>query len=326
MSSRSARPLSDVTGSRRRVSSKAAAIVIVVAVVMAGALVWRLSDGPPVRDGAPSWSPDGLTVVFAAEVGTQPADLYLMNSDGSHRRRLGAETPWNETNPAYSPHGDQIAFESDRDGSDEIYVLNLTTREIRRLTQDPARDSAPAWSPDGARIAFMSDRNSRASTDIYTMNARDGSDVRRLTQDLSNWAPEYSPDGRSIALQVDRDVHVLDVASGRLRRLTWEPNNGMDPTWSPDGSRIAFVTTRHGRAEIYSMGVDGSDQKPMVSMPGGNVIDPRWAPTGDQLAFVYVAGLGPGEQASSREREAVEQTQAIYRFDTTSGRVTRLSR
>jgi Tol biopolymer transport system component len=193
MSSRPERPFSEVTGSGRRVSNKVAVIVVVAGLVLAAVLVWRLADGPPARDGAPSWSPDGLTVVFAAEVGTEPADLYLMNSDGSRRRRLGEETPWNETNPAFSPYGDQIAFESDRDGSDEIYVLNLTTREIRRLTQDPARDTAPAWSPDATRIAFMSDRNSRASTDIYTMNARDGSDVRRLTQDLSNWRPSIRP-------------------------------------------------------------------------------------------------------------------------------------
>src|SRR5687767_15578175 len=103
-----------------------------------------------------------------------------MQHDGSGRRLL-TESPTNETNPAYSPDGQWIAFESDRDGNSEIYVMTAQGTNVRRLTQDPAQDHSPAWSPDGTRIAFMSDRNSRTSTDIYTMNAKDGSDVQRIT-------------------------------------------------------------------------------------------------------------------------------------------------
>ena len=166
----------------------------------------------------------------------------------------------------------------------------------------------------------MSDRHSRASTDIYTMRATDGSDVRRLTNDLANWAPQYSPDGRAIAIQVDLDIAVIGISSGTMRRLTRAPDNGMNPTWSPDGSRIAFVTSRNGRVEIFSMNSDGSDQKVMAAMPGGSAIDPRWSPTGDRIAFVFVPGTnpdGPGEASPS---------QAIYTFDVASGRAEKVSR
>jgi Tol biopolymer transport system component len=166
----------------------------------------------------------------------------------------------------------------------------------------------------------MSDRNSRASTDIYTMSAQDGSDVRRITNDLANWAPQYSPDGSALAIQVDYDIVTVDLASGRRRRLTFEPNTGMNPTWSPDGSRLAFVTRRRGPAEIFSMKSDGSEQKVLVSMRGGDAFDPRWSRVGDRIAFVFLSRGDPNDQPDP------QASQAIYTLDVASGRISRVSR
>ena len=271
----------------------------------------------PARDGAPSWSGDGRRIVFIAEVGTSPADIFVMNADGTGRQRL-TDTPAAEANPAFSPDSTRIAFESNRDGNSEIYVMDADGRNVRRLTSDPATDQSPAWSPDGTHLAFMSDRNNRASTDIYTMSAADGSGLERLTTDLANWAPQFSPDGRELAMQVNRDVQVIDLASKALRRLTSDPDNGMNPTWSPDGRRIAFVTTRNGRAQIFGMNADGSDQKALVTRPNGSVIDARWSPDGAHLAFVFIPEQPPpGQPADS---------QAMYTIDLTSGQLVRLSR
>jgi Tol biopolymer transport system component len=95
----------------------------------------------------------------------------------------------------------------------------------------------------------------------------------------------------------------------------------MNPTWSPDGSRLAFVTLRNRRAEIFSMDAGGSDQRVMVSMPAGNAIDPRWSPVGDRLAFVFVPGAGPDSAAAG----PVTTAQAIYTVDVASGRLTKIS-
>ena len=276
----------------------------------------QAEDAANARDGAPSWGPGGRLIVFAAEVGREPADLYVMAADGSGRRRL-TSTPAVEANPVFSPDGTRIAFESDRDGNSEIYVMEADGGNVRRLTNDPASDAFPAWSPDGTRLAFMSDRNKRAASDIYTMDATDGSKIERLTTDLANWSPQYSPDGKQLAVQVNRDVAVIDLGTKALRRLTLEPANGMNPTWSPDGRRLAFVTTRNRRAEIFSMNSDGTDAKPVVAMPNGSAIDARWSPDGSRLAFVFVPGEPPPGEAQGR--------QGIYTFDLTTGAITRLS-
>jgi Tol biopolymer transport system component len=273
-------------------------------------------DAANARDGAPSWGPGGRLIVFAAEVGRDPADLYVMAADGSGRRRL-TNTSAIEANPAFSPDGSRIAFESDRDGNSEIYVMDADGGHVQRLTNDPASDGFPAWSPDGTRLAFMSDRNKRAASDIYTMDATDGSKIERLTTDLANWSPQYSPDGKQLAVQVNRDVAVIDIGTKTLRRLTSEAANGMNPTWAPDGQRLAFVTTRNRRAEIFSMNADGTDAKPVVSMPDGSAIDARWSPDGSRLAFVFV----PGEPAAGE----AQGRQGIYTIDLTTKKITRLS-
>ena len=303
-----------------RFTRSVAIILIVAAAALAGVfyLYPRAAvDATLARDGAPNWAPDGRSLVFISEIDKQPADIYVMAADGSRRRRL-TTTPAIDSNPAFSPDGTKVAFESDRDGNFEIYVMDASGANVRRLTNDPASDLSPAWSPDGTRLAFMSDRNGRASTDIYTMNASDGGALERLTDDLSNWAPQFSPDGRQVALQVNVDIFIIDLTTRQMRRLTTAPMNGMNPTWSPDGRRVAFVTTRNKRAEIFSMNVDGTDERTVISRPNGAAIDARWSPDGSKIAFVFI----PEEPAPGQPPDR----QAIYTIELASGTLTRLSR
>lgn len=306
----------------RHARNRRLGLVAVVGIAAAAALAayWWYGARDLVRDGAPNWFPDSQALVFAAERGTERSDVYRMNLDGSGRRQL-TDDPANDSAPAVSPDGTRIAFESDRDGNYEIYVIDARGGNPVRLTTDPARDLAPAWSPDGRQLVFTSDRDNRASADVYRMNA-DGSGVERLTSDLSNWAPQFSPDGQQVAVQVDLDVHVINLADGSRRSLTSDPMNGMNPSWSPDGNRIAFVTTRNRRAEIFTMKADGSDQQVLVSMAAGSVIDPRWSPDGSRVAFVLV----PNAPAGPDEEPGPGHVPAIYTIEVASGVVERVSR
>jgi TolB protein len=291
-------------------------IAVALFCVVGGAwYLWtEMGVGVPVRDGSPGWTGKG-EVVFASEYGGK-ADIVLTDRSGGHRRPL--EQLGDNGGPAFSPDGTLLAFHSDRDGNFEIYVAQADGGAPRPITHDPAIDQMPAWSRDGTQIVFMSNRAGGKNFDIYRMN-KDGSNVERLTTSGSNWFPEYSPDGSQLALHVERDIYIMSLATKGLRRITYEPTNGMHPSWSPDGRRLAFMSWRNGRSEIFTSAVDGSDAQVLVTMPTGDAIDPRWSPDGNYIAFVHVpSGAGDGRDSNGQR--------VVYIVEFKSGRLTRISR
>ena len=197
----------------------------------------------------------------------------------------------------------KIAFASDREGNNEIYVINPDGSGLARLTNHPGRDGAPAWSPDGQRIAFLTNRDGpdpqncgrigqpSCGWEIYVMNA-DGSSSTRLTNlgalvlsDLT-----WSPDGSRIAFSFSPggliNIYAMNVDGSGLAQLT-NAQLGADvgPAWSP-GTEIAFYSLRDdGNQEIYVMDADGSNQT-RLTYDSASDISPRWSPDGNQIAFV----------------------------------------
>jgi len=179
-----------------------------------------------------------------------------------------------------------IAFQSDRAGNYEIYVMTRGGAPLARLTHTTANSGQPSWSPDGAKIAFMSDRN--GNREIYAMNA-DGSGQARLTNNsATDDVPAWSPDGTKIAFRSDRDgnseIYVMNADGTSQTRLT--NNSGFDygPAWSPDGTKIAFTSDRDGNYEIYVMNADGTNQT-RVTQNSTLAFWPSWSPDGARIAF-----------------------------------------
>jgi uncharacterized protein YjdB len=188
--------------------------------------------------------------------------------------------------PSWAPDGTKLAFESDRDGNLEVYVINTDGTGLVRLTNNAAFDGVPAWSPDGTKIAFTSDRDGR--NEIYVMNP-DGSSVTRVSNEPADEErPAWSPDGRRIAFQSVRDGHyeiyVMNADGSGVARLTNDSLGNLEPSWSPDGSRIVFRSNRDGNAQLYVMNADGSNVTRLSNDVNQNT-QPAWSPDGSKIAF-----------------------------------------
>ena len=187
----------------------------------------------------------------------------------------------------------RIAFDSDRDGDFEIYVMNADGSNVTQLTHNYANDLVPDWSPDGGRIMFPSDRD--GDWEIYVMNV-DGSNVIQLTHDsATDFAASWSPDGGRIVFYSDRDgdqeIYVMDANGSNVIQLTHNSATEYDPRWSPDGERIAFSSNRDGRYEIYVMDVDGSD---VIQLTHNSIFSntAAWSPGGERIAFHSIVRSG----------------------------------
>jgi TolB protein len=233
----------------------------------------------------PAWSPDGQRIAFLAwrPTGSSVFEMRVVNADGSGQR--GRVLARKAGSFAWSPDGRRIAFEGPGAPLD-IYVVNADGSGQRRLTRDAAPSTSPVWSPDGRRIAFES------NWQVNVMNA-DGSGQRRLTRNgARNFAPAWSPDGQRIAFErrlgrqkygrcsncgraTTFEVHVRNADGSGQQKLTTQ---GAQPSWSPDGRTIAFMSERDGNAEIYAMNADGSGQRNLTRTRGRHERWLVWSP------------------------------------------------
>jgi Tol biopolymer transport system component len=267
----------------------------------------RRLTAPPTRqelggDSGPVWSPNGRRIVFERNLTYWGADrfrLAAVPAAGGLARQL-TRGPF-DAMPSYSPDGRRIAFARLTGATVSLYTIDRRGRHSSRLLAD-GLDITPAWSPDGKTIAFSRLADSSLPIDeatLYLADA-DGSNVRGLGQvPIKGVSPAWSRDGRKIAFVsfADRNGSVCPVAScppsgeiyvagadgTDLTRLTTSQADDEHPTWSPDGSRIAFASgfalAGQGHAPwLVTISVDGGSATRIGHFSG--VLDPAWSPSG----------------------------------------------
>jgi len=254
----------------------------------------------PASDYSPAWSPDGAFIVYESSRGVQDDSIYARNeiwvaaADGSGSRRL-THNATNDSDPAWSPGRDRIAFAAHRDGTSDIYVMGLDGSNQVNLTRSPGEDALPAWSPDGSRIAYIEDY------DLRVMNA-DGSKPTSLTNGAEVRSFAWSPDGTRIAVSAglvngstSYRIYVIDLRNGKVLDVD---HDGVGPSWSPDGRRLAFWASDVDpkgvdRPRVFVVDADGANLEPIPIEVGNYHTAVSWSPFLDDLVTFGVPAGGP---------------------------------
>ena len=237
----------------------------------------------PANDTDPDWSPDGTKIAFASAGRDGKRQIYVMNADGSHLKKLADSR--DNTDPDWSPDGGKIVFtvHPDRinDWVNHIAVMDADG-ENRVVLENDA--SVPSWSPDGGKIAFVSWRDDR--NEIYVIGA-DGQGLERLTDDfLGGQSLSFSPNGRRIASD-PRDeefyhIYVMGADGKSPMRLSPNQAKHSHPTWSPDGRSIAYANSGDDlfSTKIHLMTADGKHIMQLSKVREGIDYQPDFSPVG----------------------------------------------
>jgi len=259
-------------------------------------------------------SPDGGTIVFDLL-----GDLYTIPIEGGAATRLTSGTPWDGM-PRWSPDGTTIAFISDRDGTDNLWLVAPDGSSLRKLTQEVDNTlSSPAWSPDSQYLVvrrfgpYPSAENYLTNVPLWMVHVAGGTGVQVYPTDSgaksTNTGAAFAPDGRTLFVSTHGggytgenlgayQVRALDLESGTERTLTAGAGGALRPTTSPDGRWLVYVTRVGARTALRIRDLQTHEDDWLVADVqrddqegyAPNDVFPGYAFTPDSRAVVFTSG------------------------------------
>ena len=241
-----------------------------------GAGVVQLThDGAPCL--SPAWDPHGRKLYYTSFYKGFP-DVYEITLANGRRRRI-ASYPGVNAGASISPDGRLMALTLSKDGNPELYIRDLRSGKLTRLTKTgTAAEASPDWSPDGKRLVFVSDRG--GSPQLYIVSSRGGKAKRITFRGNENVSPDWGPDGR-IVFSSKRggryQICVMDPDKHTERQLTTDYIDHEQPSWAPDGRHIAYTRTEGYVSDVYILDTLG-DAPLRLTKFKGNWYSPAWSP------------------------------------------------
>lgn len=255
----------------------------------------RLTDLPPDIANL-SWSPDGRYLAFSASDPTDEAnrDIFIRSLDADAILMNLTNQQGSDDFPDWSPDSSRLAFQSDRDGNMDVFVMNADGTLQTPLTTDTSFDGEPTWSQDGQQLAFVSMRD--GNRDLYVINDA-GAEVESLalhpaadTQPAWQPLPPQPQSEQLVFASNDvgalRDIFMTNTTGIGITELTSDLSvDDMTPNWSPDGQQLVFASSRDGNYDLFTINVeDPSEPINMTTNPGAD-LHPVWSPDGTRIAF-----------------------------------------
>lgn len=259
-----------------------------------------------------------------------PADVFSIDPLGGEPLDLTKENGFSNQRPAASADG-RVAFMSFRDGGWNIFKMNADGSGVVDLTntKDPTVNFEPTWSPDGSEVVYMR-QDAVNGQDLWRVGA-DGSNPEDLTNSpgIQETSAEFSPDGTEIAYVssgpnpccdtgYNNDIWAMDANGSNQTPLTETdyPQQNVSPTWSPDGTKIAFSTfeSKEGKENgFHVMDSDGTNQ--VRPLPEGSPVLTdalSWSPDGTKIAFEGSGGIDLMNPDGTEITALVENSGAHY--------------
>ncbi len=246
----------------------------------------------------PAWSPHGHRVAFWRAKGGGQRDLLTVGA----RRPSAPVAPVAVTadaavdwNPVWSPDGRFLYFVSDRGGVMNLWRVPIDERSGRPLGEPQPLTTPTQWpaglsfSRDGRRMAYAAlDQRTTILTRSFDPEREEvGPAVTVLRGSRLVSSQDLSPDGQWIAFASSlpqEDIHVMRVDGSSQRRLTADRANDRAPRWSPDGSEIAFYSSRGGKAyDVWTARADGSSLRAVTVVDREGLLFPLWSPDGKRI-------------------------------------------
>ena len=240
---------------------------------------------------SPSWSVDGRRIAFVRYAAAGGATLMTMDPGGRELTEEYADEKALNA-PAWTPDSRSLVFDSDRGGSNDLWVLKLGSESPQPLTSGGGDEEDAAVSRSGNVLYNTTSHQ----TDLYLRDLGTGEERRLTSHTQDNFGAQFSPDGKRIAYMSSRtgdgEIWVLDLETGDELRPAPHPKEDRSPTWSRDGKEILFISSRAGTPQAWAVAATGgAPRKLSDDVILGSL---RITPDGAQLGFI---GLGEGRTA-----------------------------
>lgn len=241
-----------------------------------------------------SWSPDGKRLIFPdGKSASTPSSIYALSLDSLEAKAITSPPKYwdGDMGPAFSPDGTKVAFLRGTDAAvRDIYIMDTTGGEPRRLTQDDRYVNAVAWTRDSSALVFSSDRRGKFS--LWRIAVSGGSPVRLPVGGEDAFSPAIAPQGnRMVYAQSSSKWSIMrmKLSQASLKEppapLLSSTQQDSAPQLSPDGTHIAFQSWRSGTQEIWICSSNGSELAKLTSFERSLTGSPAWSPDGKQITF-----------------------------------------
>lgn len=225
----------------------------------------------------PAIAPGGDKLVYVAIGENGSPQLFVSGLDGKEPAPLTTYEADKLEAPSWSPDGERIAFVTNKDRNDEIYIVNADGSNEVRFTENNGSDSNPVWLNDGSGLIWSQDTVGRGSSQLVSQQFDSRQVVELTNSQGSNTQPSISPDGQIIAFTSTRDgkqeIYLMAADGTDEQLITFDDGdaNNSDPAWSPDGQYIVFTSNRNGGVKnLYSMTPDGNNVQQITNQNGSS--------------------------------------------------------